>query len=109
MKVVQINAVNKISSTGRTTDELHKFLSENYSSFVVYSEGPCSNNSYKMDNKFDKKLHALLSRITGLQGYFSKRETQKMLKILDNYEPNIIHLRNLHSNFINLPLLFSYI
>lgn len=111
MKVVQINAVYEYSSTGRTTTEMHEYLlSQGIKSYVF-----CTNKSiperniFKFSNTFDKKLHALLSRIFGLQGMFSFFSTKKLVKQLKKIHPDIVHLRVLHSNCINFPILLKYL
>ena len=112
MKIVQINAVYNISSTGRTTTELHEALqSAGHQSFVVYSQTNVSNaeNTYHMGSPLDIKIHGFLSRLSGKQGYFSVNSTKKLLKLLDNIKPDVVHLRNLHGNYINLPMLLKYL
>src|SRR5699024_10108143 len=110
MHIVQINAVNGIRSTGRTVKELDNFLKEKgHKSTIVYSDGISTDNSYQIGCKIDRKVHALMSRVTGLQGYFSKRSTRRLLKHMNKVNPDIVHIRNLHSNFINMPMLFSYL
>ena len=49
------------------------------------------------------------SRILGSQGMYSYLETKKFLNWVDEIQPDIIHLHNLHNNYINIPLLFNYI
>ncbi len=110
MKIVQINAVNGIKSTGRTTIELSEFIkNEGHESYIVYSEGLNSDDSFKLGNKIGKKIHGLLSRVVGKQGYYSDYTTKKLIKYLKNIDPDIIHLRNLHANFINIERLMEYI
>ena len=112
MKVLQINAVNSILSTGRNAVELSEFLIENgHDSLVAFSKGPSvySKNEYIMGSKLDAKIHGLLSRITGKQGYFSKGATQKLLQRIDEFVPDVVVLNNLHGNFINLPMLLKYL
>lgn len=112
MKIVQINAVYNISSTGRTTTELHEALqSAGHKSFVVYSKTNIDNveNTCRMGSPIDVKIHGFLSRLTGKQGYFSIGSTKKLLKLLDDIKPDIVHLRNLHGNYINLPMLLKYL
>ena len=46
---------------------------------------------------------------TGFEGLFSISATKKLLHILDEIKPDIIHLHNLHGWYINFPLLFNYI
>ena len=50
-----------------------------------------------------------MSRITGLQGYFSYVSTRTLIKYLREFSPDVVHLQNLHSNYINLKLLGNYI
>lgn len=50
-----------------------------------------------------------LARITGFNGCFAWLETYKLLKKIDEFKPDIIHLHNLHDSYINLSMLFSYI
>ena len=111
MKVVQINAVCHSGSTGRIVDELSKALNgEDIDNIVAYADGVCNlENSIRIGNDLDHKFHALFSRIFGLQGYFSHGATKRFIRFLDEYQPDIIHLHNLHSNYINLPMLFKYI
>lgn len=112
MKVVQINVLAKNKSTGRTTEELHKYLIENgHDSYVAYGIGEKLEDKayYKISNFFDYYSHNILSRIFGNQGFYSKHVTKKLIKWLDKIHPDVVHLRNLHSNYINLGLLFGYL
>lgn len=111
MKVIQINAVYETSSTGRTTMEMHEaMLHMGIESYVASPNlAALKENSYQIGHRADWKRHALLSRITGKQGYFSAGATRQLLKYLDQLNPDIIHLRNLHANYINLNMLLSEI
>ncbi len=110
MKVLQINAVNKLSSTGRTSYEMSEYLnSHGIDCCVSFSKGPTTEHSYRIGNNRDTKVHGLFSRLSGKQGYFSKKATKDLINFMDEYMPDIVVLRNLHGNFINLPLLFDYL
>lgn len=112
MKVLQINAVNKVASTGRTCSELSRCLTEHGDMCVTaYSKGISvdTNAEYVIGNSYDIKLHGLFSRISGKQGYFSKGETKKLLRFIKKYSPDIVILRNLHGNYINMPMLLSFL
>ena len=112
MKILQINAVNAVASTGRNASELGDYLIKNgHNSIIAYSKGPSVNPKYeyKIGNNLDVKIHGLLSRITGKQGYFSVQATKKLLRFMDKFEPDIVVLNNLHGNYINLPSLLTYL
>lgn len=111
MKIIQINAVYEYSSTGRTTKEMHLALKDRGIDSYVF----CTNKSIPEDkvfligSKLDYKLHAALSRILGLQGYFSHFATNKLLKQLKAIQPDVVILRNLHANYINVPKLCEFL
>lgn len=112
MKIVQINAVYNISSTGRTTTELHNaLLQKGHESYVLCSK----TNKYGdmnvecISTEVDIKLHGLMSRLSGKQGYFSSCATRKIIKRLNEIKPDVVHLRNLHGNYINVPMILKYL
>lgn len=111
MKVVQINAVYEYSSTGRTTMELHKYLQFHGVNSYVFccNQSLPEENVFRIGNKYDYSIHSFLSHLFGLQGYFSYFSTRKLIKHLIRISPDIVHLRVLHSNCINLPLLLKYL
>lgn len=111
MKILQINSVYNILSTGRNCAEIQTEIEsqghECFTAYGLYKEK--YRNTYFIPNKLDRKIHSALSRITGLQGYFSVLATIKLLKFMDRNMFDIVHLNNLHSHQINLPLLFNYL
>ena len=112
MKVLQINAVNAVGSIGQNVKDLNDYLISNgHSSVVAYSKGPSVNpeNEFRIGNNADTKLHGLFSRLFGLQGYFSRGATKKLLRFMDDFKPDVVVLNNLHGNFINLPFLLKYL
>lgn len=110
MKILQINAVNNIRSTGRTTLETSVFLEENkHESFVAYASGTPSVRNKKIGTNIDHKIHGFLSRLSGKQAYFSKSETRNLLEYISGIKPDVVHLRNLHANYININILLNYL
>ncbi len=111
MKILQINAVYKFGSTGRTVFELHNhFLNHGIDSYVAgpfFEKG--NDKIIKIGNRLDWKFHALFSRIFGLQGYYSKGATKRFIKKIKIINPDAIILRNIHANYINLKILFNYL
>lgn len=64
---------------------------------------------YRIGTFNSRRVNVALARITGFNGCFAWFETYKLLKKIDEFKPDIIHLHNLHDSYINLPMLFSYI
>lgn len=111
MRVLQINAVYEKFSTGRTTKELHMVLQkQGHESYIAAQDiGELKENAYQIGNKWDWKIHALMSRISGKQGYFSIKATKKLIRYISLIKPDIVHLRVLHSNYINIVMLLKFL
>lgn len=112
MKILQINAVNKIKSTGSNVSQLNDYLRKaGHTCAVAYSSGPSENPEweYRVGSPADMKLHGLLSRLSGKQGYFSKSSTRKLLSFTDEFAPDVVVLNNLHANYVHLPMLLKYL
>ena len=114
MKVLHINAVYGVGSTGVIVEDIHKLSMKNgIESCVAYSTTPRDPDSipfgYAIGKTLGKKAHAFLCRINGKQAYFSRPETKKLLKYMDKVKPDIVHLHNLHNNYIHLNKLLDYL
>lgn len=111
MKVLQINAVYGFSSTGRTVAETDTRLKEiGIDSLVATTQTTVQRKDIHMvGTALERKLHAFLSRLTGKQAYFSFFSTKRLLRWIKKEKPDVIHLRNLHANYIHLGLLLKYI
>lgn len=114
MKVLQINVVYHDGSTGVIVEDLHNIaIANNIESYVAYSTSSIPygdiSNGYQIGNIFGKKLHAALCRINGKQAYFSRFSTLRLLKFIKKIKPDVVHLHNLHSNFIHLNMLLKYL
>lgn len=111
MKVLQINATYGYGSTGLIMRDIGDALnsSGNEAYFAYQSSKAPVENGYRIGNTVDWKAHALLCRVLGKQGYYSKTATRKFLKHLDELAPDVVHLHNLHSNYINLNMLLKHL
>ena len=111
MKVLQINAVYGFLSTGIIAKDICDMLEKNGEKIAVATQRTniTSDNVCVVGNKLDWKYHALHSRIFGKQGYASKGATKKLLKWMDKEKPDVVHLHNLHSNYINFNMLCDYL
>lgn len=110
MRIVQINCTCGIGSTGRICVDISRRLSErgiqNHILYSKLSSGyelgiPCSTDGYL-------KIQALKSRLLGNFGFNSVRSTRKMIAQLEQIDPDIVHLHNIHGHDCHLELLFSY-
>ena len=111
MKILQINANYGFGSTGLIVKDIGTAIREsgNDAFFAYQNTNEEIKNGYKIGTYIDGKLHAILCRLFGKQGFYSRRVTFDFLKYVECIKPDVVHLHNLHSNYINLPILLEYL
>lgn len=111
MKILQINAVYGVKSTGVIVKDIGNTLAHNGDDayFAYQTTNEPVENGYLVGNKLDWKFHAVHARVFGKQAYASKCATRKLLKWVDKIKPDVVHFHNLHSNYINLNMLCDYL
>lgn len=89
----------------------NKLLEEQYDSYVVWGRGRAAQNEHEIAilDEFGVKLHGIYTRITDKTGFASKKVTRALINKLQQIEPDIIHLHNIHGYYLNIELLFNYI
>ncbi len=108
MKVVHINATDAYGSTGVLAKQIQAGLVQQGHKCRIYA-ADVRENGMEIGSRFGRKTHAFLSRLLGLQGYFSRLATYKLIRELRAYNPDIVHLHNLHANYLYFPALFAYL
>ena len=114
MKVVEINSVCGIRSTGRICTDIADMLQENGDECRIgygRSEVPSRYRpiAVPIGNKNSLLIHGIGSRLFDNTGFYSKAATRRFLKWLDAYQPDLIHLHNIHGYYLNIEILFRYL
>ncbi len=112
MKVLMVNCVCGIGSTGRICVDIAEVLqSEGHQSKIAYGreKGISVENSIRIGNKYSPYINALKCRVLDNEGFAAKRATKKLIKQIQEYNPDIIHLHNLHGYYLNVEILFEYL
>lgn len=111
MRVLQINATYGVGSTGVIVKEISNVLdSENIENWVACQYINEQNGKvFGISSRQDMKIHAMLSRLTGTNACFSKSATRKLINKIEQIQPTVVHLHNLHNNYINLSMLLSFL
>lgn len=109
-----INVVCGIRSTGRICTDLATALEEQgHEVKIAYGreEVPEQYKKYavRIGNDLDVKLHALKARLFDAAGFGSKKATKKFIEWVKKYDPDVIHLHNIHGYYINIEVLFDYL
>lgn len=111
MKVIEINATYGFASTGVIVKDIEKTLLDNGHECLVayqFAQTP-PEKGYKVGGKLGWKWHAFWTRFYGAQGYASRLATKKLNSWIKSQKPDIVHLHNLHSNYVNLKLLLKFL
>ncbi len=114
MKLLEINVVCGVKSTGRIATEIAKEYEEKgYEVKIGYGREsvPTEYQKYavKIGSKISVYYHAFMSRLFDNAGFYSKCATRKFLKWADEYDPDVLWLHNLHGYYINIEMLFDWI
>ena len=112
MKVLQINSTCGFGSTGRiAVDILNTVIENDGEGLICYGRGeaPCGVPSYKIGSEMLVRVHGVLSRVTDRQGFYSTNATKTLVQKIEEYDPDIIHLHNIHGYYLDIRVLFDYL
>ena len=112
MKIFQINTVCGIGSTGRiAVDISHVLEKAGHESCIAYGRGgaPKDVESYRIDSAWEVYAHAFFSRLTDRPGLYSTAATKRLIQKIKEYNPDIIHLHNIHGYYLNYDVLFRFL
>ena len=111
MKVLQINTVCGVGSVGRIVRQIHEALREKgHESYIAYGRKPLGcDGAIRIGEDLDVYFHVFLTRVFDLHGFGSKKATKKFLKIVEEINPDIIHLHNIHGYYLNIEVLFDFL
>lgn len=111
-KILLINTVANQGSTGRISEEIGlTAMQRGYECWSAYGRkaNPSKLNLIKVGTDLDFKLHALQSRLFDNHGFASTAATRIFVKRIQEIQPNIINLHNIHGYFLNMEVLFEYL
>ena len=115
-KLLQINPViRRNTSTGKIMQELGELaMSHGWESYIAYSrarDGVPSHTSrlIPVGNKIDLLIHWLATRLFDAHGLASAAATRRFIRQIQQIDPDIIHIHNIHGYFLNYPILFDYL
>lgn len=114
MKVLMINSVCGIGSTGRICTDIADELTENgHECKIAFGRKAAPERyqkyAYRITSDGGVKINALKARLFDNEGFNAARATKKLISFIEEYNPDVIHLHNLHGYYLNVEVLFDYL
>ncbi len=111
MKIIQINCVYPNGSTGKIVKDLHYYLLDNgVNSKVIFGRGrQYGKDSKKLIPLIYCKFQKLLSMITGVMYGGCYYSTTKLIHLLNQEKPDIVHIQCINGNFLNVYKLIEWL
>jgi glycosyltransferase involved in cell wall biosynthesis len=113
MRILQINSVCGYGSTGRIVVDIHnELIKQGHESYIAYGRGEAAGVDkeflIKIGTKLDIYSHVFQSRVFDNHGLASYISTKKFLKKVNELQPDIIHLHNIHGYYLNYKMIFDF-
>lgn len=114
MRVLQINSVCGIRSTGRICTDISDILRQSgFEAKIAYGRETVPDKykdiSYRIGNNISTYVDGLKTRLLDNAGFNSRAATRKFIAWVKQYNPDIIHLHNIHGYYINIEILFNFL
>jgi glycosyltransferase involved in cell wall biosynthesis len=114
MKVLMINSVCGVRSTGRICTDLANVLeAEGDEAKIAYGRAspPPALQRYavRIGRPGDVCLHGAAARLSDSAGFGSRQATLRLIRQIESYDPDVIHLHNLHGYYLHVGVLFDYL
>lgn len=111
-RLLQLNVTANWGSTGKIAEGIGKMaMLRGWESYIAYGRmmNPSESNLVKTTSTPEVYSHYARHRLLNGEGRGCKRSTRRLLSLIDEINPDIVQLHNIHDHWINYPLLFRYL
>jgi glycosyltransferase involved in cell wall biosynthesis len=112
MKLLQLNTTVNSGSTGRIAEDIGlTIMAAGHLSYIAagIANRPSQSRVMPIGSKWDRNLHGVKTRLFDGHGFGSVYSTRHLLKSINDINPDIIHLHNIHGYYLNIEILFRYL
>lgn len=115
MRVLLINSVCGIGSTGRIcTDLASELEKQGNEALIAYGRDgfvPEQFQKYavRICSDSDIKINGIASRLFDNHGFGTTLHTKRFVRWIQEFDPDIIHLHNVHGYYLNVEILFEFL
>lgn len=112
MKVLQITSHYNQGGAAHIAACIHtQLLTDGINSTIAYGRGKVTNHEsvIKFNKEYEVYISAFFSRFTGINGWWNHAGTNRLIKLMEKIQPDVIHIHALHGYYINFKKLWKYI
>lgn len=112
MKVLQINSFFTVGGPPRIMNGIYDTLIENNHECLIAAAREkmyVPSHSIQIGSHNGIYINAIKNRVFDDEGLSASRETKELVNSIEEYDPDIIQLHNLHGYYINIEVLFNYL
>ena len=114
MRIVELNTYAGSGSTGRIAVEIaNSAAKQGWETIIGFGTGAVPPEAevfaLRIGGKIGRKWHGALRKLMDAEGYGSAAATRKLIRFMKTYQPDVVHLHNIHGCYINHKLLFRYL
>ncbi|RLI74861.1 glycosyl transferase [Archaeoglobales archaeon] len=108
MRILRVNTVYQRGGAAGKALILHQVLNhlEGWEDLFAYGRGPKTKDprAIRFALQPEVYLHVALTRLTGLQGYGTWLSTKRLIRLIQEWKPDIIHFHNIHGYYLDLSI-----
>lgn len=111
LRYVQLNSFYN-GSTGTIMRDLHSGLTEHgVDSYAFWGRRheTVSEHERCVATRLGYLSHGAMVRLDDRMGFHSKNDTRRLLRLLDEIDPDVVHLHNVHGYWVNVEMLFGWL
>ena len=111
MRILAINVSDK-GSTGYLAISVLKYFEKKGHEVVLAVPNPSNQSvrTFNISSSFlNRQFNRLMTKVLGNDGFLNKSNTKRLIRFINSYKPDIVHLHVLHGYFINIKLLLSFL
>lgn len=112
MKILQVNCVYGVGSTGKLTAEIHtELIRQGMESVVCYGRGAKMEEPglHKTCGEFYSKANQVLARVRGQLYGGCLLSTRRLISVIEKEKPDVVHLQCINGFFVNIARLLEWL
>ena len=112
-RILYINEALNTGSTGHIVEQLGLAAQQMGCECLVAHGARYTHSSqlphFAFSSRLTEYIHGVLSLLFNAHGLGSRMATKRLIRKIQQWRPDIIHLHNIHGYYLNYPLLFAFL